>query len=83
MRNIILATLAASCLLPVLHPTSAAADSYRWCAHYGTGGDSFSNCYFVTYQQCMWAISGNGGFCAENRFYTGGATPARRKPRAQ
>ena len=36
---------------------TAKADPYRWCADYGgrTGG---SNCYFVTLEQCRWAISG-------------------------
>jgi hypothetical protein len=83
MRTMALATLAAICLLPALNPTPAAADQYRWCAHYGNAGDGFTNCYFVTFQQCQWAISGNGGYCAENQFYTRtAAAPVRRKPRA-
>ena len=81
MKTIILATLAAICLLPAATAAHAAPDPYRWCAHYGGSHHGGTNCYFVTYQQCMWAISGNGGYCAENRFYTGGAAPVRRKSR--
>lgn len=49
----------------------AAADPYRWCAEYGGRGGGGTNCYFVTLQQCRAAISGNGGFCRPNQFYTG------------
>ncbi len=52
--------------------TSAQADPYRWCAEYGGGGrGGGSNCYFVTFGQCQAAISGVGGFCRPNPFYTG------------
>ena len=50
----------------------AHADPYRWCAEYGgRGGGGGTNCYFVTLGQCRAAISGNGGFCRPNPFYTG------------
>jgi len=50
----------------------AHADPYRWCAEYGGGrGGGGTNCYFKTIQQCQAAISGNGGFCRLNGFYTG------------
>jgi hypothetical protein len=48
----------------------AHADPYRWCAQYG-GRSGAVNCYFVTYEQCMAALSGNGGFCNRNTFYDG------------
>ena len=51
-----------------------AADPYRWCAHYGSEDGGGNNCYFRTLEQCRWAISGNGGMCTPNTFYTG--TPA-------
>jgi hypothetical protein len=57
---------------------SAQADPYRWCADYGGGRGGGTNCYFVTLQQCRAAISGNGGFCRQNGFYTG---PERRGDR--
>jgi hypothetical protein len=49
----------------------AQADSYRWCAEYGGGRGGGTNCYFHTIQQCQAAVSGNGGFCRVNGFYTG------------
>lgn len=52
----------------------ANADPYGWCAEYGGGRGGGRNCYFVTLQQCRAAISGIGGYCTPNQFYTG--TPA-------
>jgi hypothetical protein len=67
----------------------AQADPYRWCAQYGGGrGGGATNCYFMTREQCMAAISGNGGFCNPNNFYDGRPVrtpedgPARRKARS-
>ena len=54
----------------------AAADSSRWCAVERTGG---TNCGFTTFEQCRATISGIGGFCQPNQFYTGpDKTPAQR-----
>ena len=59
---------------------AAKADPYRWCAEYsGRGGAT--NCYFITLQQCQATVSGVGGFCRPNNFYTGEATPPRRSRR--
>jgi hypothetical protein len=49
---------------------TAQADPYRWCAQY-SGRDGATNCWFLTYEQCRAAISGNGGFCRVNNFYDG------------
>ncbi len=49
----------------------AKADPYRWCAQYGTTEDNGTNCYFLTLEQCRAAISGNGGACVPNNFYSG------------
>jgi uncharacterized protein DUF3551 len=60
----------------------AHADPYRWCAEYGGGRGGGTNCYFMTIQQCQAAVSGNGGFCRPNGFYTGDArseAPSRRR----
>lgn len=58
--------------------SSATADPYKWCAAYGTPGGT--NCGFVTIGQCRATISGMGGFCEPNQFYTGPeTTPASRK----
>jgi hypothetical protein len=72
---IILATITtAMALTPV-----ARADQYKWCAVYsGDRGDSGTNCAFVTYKQCMDAISGVGGYCTGNQVYTGPAKQVRR-----
>jgi hypothetical protein len=62
----------------------AQADPYKWCADYGSGGeDGGTNCYFMTLEQCRWAISGNGGSCRPNNFYDGIPVdaPQRRRPR--
>jgi len=62
MRISLAVTTAALPLLFIL--ASAQAQNYPWCAQYAPGG-SF-NCGFVTIQQCMAAISGNGGSCEAN-----------------
>lgn len=58
---------------------SAKADPYRWCAQY-TGRPGGTNCYFMTLQQCQATVSGIGGYCRPNPFYTGEA-PQRRSRR--
>jgi hypothetical protein len=42
-----------------------------WCAHYGV---PHSNCGFYSFEQCMAALSGNGGFCQRNPFAAYGTT---------
>lgn len=73
----ILPTLAA---LAVFVPGSSQADPYKWCAQYGRDGGR--NCGFLTFEQCLATISGIGGFCERNTFYTGPERPVR-KPRKQ
>jgi hypothetical protein len=70
-----------------LHAAAQAEDRYAWCAEYGGGGQGGGrNCYFVTLEQCRWAVSGNGGTCNINPFFTGVAKdwpqplPAKRRP---
>jgi Protein of unknown function (DUF3551) len=57
----------------------AQADPYRWCAQYAGRGST--NCYFVTLAQCQAALSGNGGLCTPNNFYTGDDVPPKRARR--
>jgi hypothetical protein len=53
-------------------PQTAKADPYPWCAQYSRGGlGGASNCYFKTFAQCQATVSGVGGFCNHNPFYTG------------
>jgi len=56
----------------LLGSSAAHADPYRWCAVY-SGEDSGGgrNCGFVTLEQCRATISGIGGTCEPNGFYTG------------
>jgi hypothetical protein len=62
--------------------SSATADPYPWCAAYGTPGGT--NCGFLTIEQCRATLSGNGGFCEPNQFYTGPeTTPVGRKRKHQ
>jgi hypothetical protein len=61
---------------------AAQADPYRWCANYSGEGGNGSNCYFLTLEQCRWAVSGAGGGCTPNPFYTGSAAE-RPAPRAK
>jgi hypothetical protein len=66
--------IAVSALPFVLTPASAQAQNYPWCAEYGMQGTS--NCGFVTAQQCMAALSGNGGYCAQNPMFRPGPADA-------
>jgi hypothetical protein len=53
--------------------------SYKWCANYRNGG---SNCGFTTFEQCQATVSGVGGSCGPNQFYTGpDKTSAQRSPK--
>jgi hypothetical protein len=70
-------------LIAGLAADPAQADPYRWCAQYsGRGLGGSSNCYFMTIGQCQAAVSGVGGYCRPNPFYTGsGERPRRSKKR--
>jgi hypothetical protein len=67
-----LAVAAGFAILLSVIPSSATADPYQWCAAYGTPGGT--NCGFLTIEQCRATLSGNGGFCEPNQFYTGPET---------
>jgi hypothetical protein len=68
-------------LLPgALAASAQTPDPYRWCADYGGWrGGGASNCGFLTLEQCRATISGIGGTCRPNPFYTGpGKKPQQR-----
>jgi hypothetical protein len=69
MRMIIAAT---AILMASSVVGAATEDPYRWCAQQRTGGTS---CYYITHKQCREAISGVGGSCTRNPFYTGPDAP--------
>lgn len=57
----------------------AAADPYKWCAAYRNGSN---NCGFTTFEQCQASVSGVGGSCVPNQFYTGpDKSSAQRSPK--
>jgi hypothetical protein len=69
MRKAQLALAASAGFPAMIVAGTAAADPYKWCAVYsGRGGP---NCGFVTLAQCQATVSGIGGFCNVNQFYTG------------
>lgn len=87
MRKAILGSAIAAGLAATLFAGLASAEPYKWCAVYSSGrGGGASNCGFVTLEQCRATVSGIGGFCAENQFYTGPedrpARPTRKRHKA-
>jgi len=70
-------------LAPSTSSAAQAIDPYPWCAYYGGSDDQATNCYFMTLQQCMDAISGNGGRCDRNPFFSPAPPPAERRRRVR
>jgi Protein of unknown function (DUF3551) len=63
---------------------TAKADPYPWCAEYTGGGlGGSSNCYFMTLQQCQATVSGVGGYCTQNSYYTGPAVKSQQQQQQQ
>jgi hypothetical protein len=76
--------MAALAMMPVLltqtPATALPCDNTRWCAQYsGSGGAT--NCGFFTIEQCRATVSGIGGFCVPNQFYTPCGSAGRRSSR--
>ena len=76
------AFIAALLLIAGTATAMAQSDPYRWCAVYGGFRSTTSNCYFMTLEQCLATISGIGGHCRPNPFYTGPRSKPRKKKRA-
>jgi hypothetical protein len=71
MQKSILALFIVATLTPIMVATPARAQIYYpWCANYGGDAGGSSNCGFSTYEQCLATISGMGGSCDRNPFYT-------------
>jgi hypothetical protein len=87
MHKMLCRLMAAAALAatPLIIAAPAAADPYKWCAVYGgSGGGGGTNCGFLTLEQCRATVSGIGGMCQPNVFYTGpdrGSAPSKRKRR--
>jgi len=84
MRTILAAALVLSASLTVGTANAQQAHiEYPWCAVYGGDMGGASNCGFTTWEQCMATVSGIGGSCEPNQFYTPRAQAApKRKRRA-
>jgi hypothetical protein len=67
-----------SILFALLALGTSGAQAAPWCAQYGGRGGGGTNCGFYSFQQCMAAISGNGGFCTRNQFENSNGTARRR-----
>jgi hypothetical protein len=75
MRTIPLMALAFTALS--LSTIGARAEG-TWCARYSIQGGA-TNCGFYSYEQCMAAVSGVGGFCQRNPFSANGASSEPRR----
>src|SRR5262245_44508007 len=75
-----LAIIAASVILLFSIAGPGAADPYKWCASYRNGGN---NCGFTTIEQCRASVSGVGGDCQPNQFYTGPDKTSAQRPQGQ
>jgi len=76
--RIMLAALAFTAL--AMNAVPAAAEvTYPFCAQYGDR-DGARNCGFWTWQQCLAALSGNGGYCLENPMYQPALQGTPRRP---
>jgi hypothetical protein len=76
--------LAAAVAVVLIALPSGKAEAAAFCA-YGGGGRSgaYENCGYYTFEQCLAAISGVGGFCQLNphnpRYWGAGPPPPRSK----
>lgn len=80
MRIAFIALLASVTLMPANDVKAQQSDPYAWCALY-SGRLSGRNCWFRTLEQCQATVSGVGGMCQPNPFYTGRQDGDRRAPR--
>ncbi len=70
MRRPIFALGALFILIAIAANTTVAkAQNYPWCGHIDAGSDDAINCGFVSYEQCMATIRGEGGYCEANTLY--------------
>jgi hypothetical protein len=78
MRYFFAMTAPAAVALSMTLAAPAQAQTYPWCAEL-SGQDGATNCGFATWQQCQANISGVGGFCSPNPYYTSDPSQRRRR----
>jgi hypothetical protein len=73
MRAMLAILVLSALALLAANDASRAEITYPWCAQHAGGGQGGGgrNCGFWTYEQCMAALSGNGGYCQANAMYRG------------
>ena len=72
MRHILIALALCAVVFTAGNAPARAEITYPWCAQYGgRDGGGGRNCGFWTYQQCMAAVFGTGGYCVANAMYRG------------
>jgi hypothetical protein len=64
MMRTLLLTVAAVAVSAVFNAGAARAERYPFCLNNGGAGPG--DCKYATYDQCLMAISGTGGFCQPN-----------------
>jgi Protein of unknown function (DUF3551) len=57
-------SLAALAMGAAVYAGAAQAETYPFCLN--NGGSGPGDCKYTTYDQCLMAISGTGGFCQPN-----------------
>jgi Protein of unknown function (DUF3551) len=68
--------LIAAPLLGEIQAASAQSPTtYPWCLRY-FAYDGANSCYFTSYQQCMTALAGRGGYCIKSPYYRPAPTTA-------
>jgi Protein of unknown function (DUF3551) len=72
----------ASSIMAAAIATPAKAQDYPWCEYLSGGMGGSTNCGFVSWEQCMESVRGNGSDCRINTQYTPPAGPHQttRKP---
>jgi hypothetical protein len=81
MRCIGVMGIAAIASLTALATPARAEIEYPWCAQYSGRGGGARNCGFSTIEQCRATVSGIGGFCEPNLFYSGAASDTSQRKR--
>jgi hypothetical protein len=64
-----LVLLSAALMGPTELASAQSPYSYPWCSRQNAKEGSTTSCYFISYQQCMTAISGIGGWCYQSPYY--------------
>ena len=81
MRTILLSLgLLAAALAIDARPADAQAYNYPWCHQQG-GRDGVLVCSYVSFQQCVINIPGEGGYCLQNPWYQGAVGEPYRRAR--